>query len=60
MGSVEAASTTVATGTGRGRNVVAADWLTRDEVTKAKEVLASHVRGEKGARYLMLPDIRTP
>ncbi len=45
---------------GRGRNVIAADWLTRDELTKAKEVLASHLRGEKGARYLMLPDIRTP
>jgi ATP-dependent Lhr-like helicase len=44
---------------GRGRNVVAADWLTRDEVVKAKEALASHLRGERGARYLMLPDIRT-
>jgi hypothetical protein len=44
---------------GRGRNVVAADWLSPDEVVKAKEALASHLRGERGARYLMLPDIRT-
>jgi ATP-dependent Lhr-like helicase len=44
---------------GRGRNVVAADWLSREEVVKAKEALALHLRGERGARYLMLPDIRT-
>ena len=42
---------------GRGRRVVAADWMTRDEIIKAKEVLATHLRGEKTARYLMLPDI---
>jgi ATP-dependent Lhr-like helicase len=44
---------------GRGRNVVAADWLSRDEAVKAKEALALHLRGERGVRYLMLPDIRT-
>ena len=42
---------------GRGRKVVAAEWMTRDEVQKAKELLAAHLRGEKSARYLMLPDI---
>jgi ATP-dependent Lhr-like helicase len=42
---------------GRGRKVVAADWMTREEVIKAKELLAEHLRGEKSARYLMLPDI---
>jgi ATP-dependent helicase Lhr and Lhr-like helicase len=42
---------------GRGKKVVAADWMTRDDVQKAKEVLSAHLRGEKSARYLMLPDI---
>jgi hypothetical protein len=42
---------------GRGKKVVVADWMTRDDVQKAKEVLAAHLRGEKSARYLMLPDI---
>ncbi|MGK2963205.1 MAG: hypothetical protein ACSLFK_13860 [Gemmatimonadaceae bacterium] len=42
---------------GRGRKVVAADWLDADGIRKAKEVLAEHLRGEKSARYLMLPDI---
>jgi ATP-dependent Lhr-like helicase len=42
---------------GRGKKVVAAEWMTRDEILKAKQVLAQHLRGERGARYLMLPDI---
>ena len=42
---------------GRGRKVTAADWMTRDEVRKAKEVLAAHLRGENSARYRRLPDI---
>ena len=42
---------------GRGRKVTPAEWMTRDEIQKAKEVLALHLRGEKSARYLMLPDI---
>jgi hypothetical protein len=42
---------------GRGRKVTAADWMSREEVQRAKELLASHLRGEKSARYLMLPDI---
>jgi ATP-dependent Lhr-like helicase len=42
---------------GRGKKVVVADWMTRDDVQKAKEVLAAHLRGERSARYLMLPDI---
>ena len=42
---------------GRGKTVTAADWMTRDEIQRAKEVLAAHLRGEKSARYLMLPDI---
>ncbi|MBA3342067.1 MAG: DEAD/DEAH box helicase [Gemmatimonadaceae bacterium] len=43
---------------GRGRRVVIAEWMRRDDVSRAKELLAEHLRGEKGARYLMLPDIR--
>lgn len=42
---------------GRGKSVTAADWMTRDEIQRAKETLAAHLRGEKSARYLMLPDI---
>jgi ATP-dependent Lhr-like helicase len=42
---------------GRGKRVVAAEWMEKEDVTRAKEVLASHLRGEKNARYLMLPDI---
>jgi ATP-dependent Lhr-like helicase len=44
---------------GRGRRIVIADWMTREEVERAKELLSSYLRGEKGARYLMLPDIRS-
>lgn len=44
---------------GRGRRVTIADWMTRDDVEQAKELLSIHLRGEKGARYLMLPDIRS-
>ena len=42
---------------GRGRRVVAAEWMTREEIGHAKEKLAEHLRGEKSARYLMLPDL---
>ena len=42
---------------GRGRRVVAADWMSKEEILRAKERLAEHLRGEKSARYLMLPDI---
>jgi ATP-dependent Lhr-like helicase len=41
---------------GRGKRLVAADWMTREEIDRAKELLAQHLRGEKSARYLMLPD----
>jgi ATP-dependent Lhr-like helicase len=44
---------------GRGRRVVAAEWMSKPEITRAKELLAEHLRGEKSARYLMLPDIGT-
>jgi len=44
---------------GRGRRMTIADWIPREEVDQAKELLSRHLRGEKGARYLMLPDIRT-
>ncbi|HVF41018.1 MAG TPA: hypothetical protein VM939_14045, partial [Gemmatimonadaceae bacterium] len=43
---------------GRGRRIAIAEGLGNDEVMRAKELLAEHLRGEKGARYLMLPDIR--
>jgi ATP-dependent Lhr-like helicase len=42
---------------GRGRRVIAAEWMTKEEILRAKERLAEHLRGEKSARYLMLPDI---
>jgi len=43
---------------GRGKRVVIADWVSRDDAERAKLILAEHLRGERGARYLMLPDIR--
>ena len=43
---------------GRGRRITIADWMTEEDIAKAKELLSQHLRGEKGARYLMLPDIR--
>ena len=43
---------------GRGRRLTIADWMTGENVLRAKEILAEHFRGERGARYLMLPDIR--
>jgi hypothetical protein len=42
---------------GRGRRVVSADGLSKEEIARAKELAATHLRGEKSARYLMLPDI---
>jgi ATP-dependent Lhr-like helicase len=44
---------------GRGRRLTIADWMTREDVDRAKQLLSNHLRGEKGARYLMLPDIRS-
>jgi hypothetical protein len=44
---------------GRGRRVTIANWMTSEEVNRAKEILSRYLRGEKGARYLMLPDIRS-
>ncbi len=38
---------------GRGKRIVAADWLSEDEAAEARRVLAEHLRGERGARYLM-------
>ena len=45
---------------GRGRRVVAAPGVSDEEILRAKELAASHLRGEKSARYLMLPDIGDP
>jgi hypothetical protein len=42
---------------GRGRRVVSAEGTSREDVVSAKELAATHLRGEKSARYLMLPDI---
>ena len=42
---------------GRGKRITAAEWMTKEEILRAKEPLAEHLRGEKSARYLMLPDI---
>jgi hypothetical protein len=42
---------------GRGKRLTVAEWMSREDVTRAKELLAEHLRGEKSARYLMLPDI---
>lgn len=44
---------------GRGRRIAIASWMHRDDVDRAKELLSRHLRGEKGGRYLMLPDIRS-
>jgi ATP-dependent Lhr-like helicase len=44
---------------GRGRRITIAEWMSRDDTELAKGLLSAHLRGEKGARYLMLPDIRT-
>jgi ATP-dependent Lhr-like helicase len=40
---------------GRGRRVAARQGIVREEIQRAKELAASHLRGEKTARYLMLP-----
>jgi ATP-dependent Lhr-like helicase len=45
---------------GRGRRLVTAEGVSREEIGRAKELAASHLRGEKSARYLMLPDIGEP
>jgi ATP-dependent Lhr-like helicase len=42
---------------GRGRRVTSARGLSKNEIQEAKQLAASHLRGEKSARYLMLPDI---
>ena len=38
---------------GRGRRYTVADWMTAEETAVAKQILIEHLRGEKGARYLM-------
>jgi ATP-dependent Lhr-like helicase len=40
---------------GRGRRVVARQGIVKEEIQQAKELAATHLRGEKSARYLMLP-----
>jgi ATP-dependent Lhr-like helicase len=40
---------------GRGRRVTAGQGIVREEIQRAKELAATHLRGEKTARYLMLP-----
>jgi hypothetical protein len=40
---------------GRGRRVVARQGIVKEEIQQAKELAAAHLRGEKSARYLMLP-----
>ncbi|MEO7102686.1 MAG: DEAD/DEAH box helicase [Gemmatimonadaceae bacterium] len=37
---------------GRGKRIATADWLSPDELLEARKVLAEHLRGERGARYL--------
>jgi len=37
---------------GRGKRITAADWLSDGEAAEARRVLAEHLRGERGARYL--------
>lgn len=37
---------------GRGKRIVAAEWLSPEELNEARRVLAEHLRGERGARYL--------
>jgi ATP-dependent helicase Lhr and Lhr-like helicase len=37
----------------RGRRFTIADWLSAEEITAAKKALLEHLRGERGARYLM-------
>jgi ATP-dependent Lhr-like helicase len=37
----------------RGKRIVAAEWLSPDDLIEARRVLAEHLRGERGARYLM-------
>ncbi len=38
---------------GRGKRVVAAEWLSVEEAVEARRVLAAHLRGERGSRYLI-------
>jgi ATP-dependent Lhr-like helicase len=40
---------------GRGRRVVQRQGIVKEEIQRAKELAAAHLRGEKSARYLMLP-----
>jgi ATP-dependent Lhr-like helicase len=37
---------------GRGKRITQADWISSDELADARAVLAGHLRGERGARYL--------
>ncbi len=38
---------------GRGRRYSVADWLSAEDIAAAKKALMEHLRGERGARYLM-------
>ncbi|MEO9019252.1 MAG: hypothetical protein ABI314_01975, partial [Gemmatimonadaceae bacterium] len=38
---------------GRGKRVVAADWLSEEDRTESRRVLLEHLRGEKSARFLI-------
>lgn len=37
----------------RGKRIIAAEWLSDNEAAEARRALADHLRGERGARYLM-------
>ena len=38
---------------GRGKRIVAAEWLSAEDAVEARRVLTHHVREERGSRYLM-------
>ncbi len=44
---------------GRGRRVVKREGASAEEIIEARRLAAAHLRGEKTARYLMLPDTGT-
>ncbi|HEY5087283.1 MAG TPA: hypothetical protein VII66_08015, partial [Gemmatimonadaceae bacterium] len=38
---------------GRGKRIVTAEWLSPQDAIEARHALAEHLRGERGARYLL-------
>ena len=38
---------------GRGKRIVNAEWLSSEQIVEARRSLAAHLRGERGARYLL-------